>query len=102
MTEDVKNLKSEVDYLKNMVKFLSYIKQEGKEIMKSINVLKDEIKHINSENNQISQKVSLLEADLEKTIFLLTLKFWEYRFGGKKNVNYEKFEIATKQRKSNI
>ena len=69
MTEDVKNLKSEVDYLKNMVKFLSYIKQEGKEIMKSINVLKDEIKLINSENNQISQKVSLLEADLEKPFF---------------------------------
>ena len=32
--------------------------------------------------------------DLEKTIFLWTLKFWE-------RVNYDKFEIATKQCKSN-
>ena len=40
-------------------------------------------------------------ADLEKTIFLWTLKFWDYKPGGK-SVNYDKFEIATKQRKSNI
>ena len=26
----------------------------------------------------------------------------EYRFGGKKQVNHDKFKIATKQRKSNI
>ena len=37
--------------------------------------------------------------DLEKNNFFLTLKFWEGRLGGK---NYEKFEIATKQSKSNI
>ena len=40
--------------------------------------------------------------DLEKTIVLWTLKFWEYRFGGKKRVNDDKFEPATKQCKSNI
>ena len=36
-------------------------------------------------------RLCLLEnyADLEKNIFLGTLKFWEYRFGGKKCVNSE-------------
>ena len=32
-----------------------------------------------------------------KFFFLGTLKFWKYRFGGKKSVNYHKFEFATKK-----
>ena len=35
------------------------------------------------------------QTDLEKTIFLWTLKFLEGTFGRKKRVNYDKFEIVT-------
>ena len=37
----------------------------------------------------------------KKTFFLLTLNFWEYRFGGKNCVNNDKSKMATKQNKSN-
>ena len=36
------------------------------------------------------ESTGISKPDLE-TIFLWTLKFWEYRFGKKKHVNYEKF-----------
>ena len=35
-------------------------------------------------------------------IFFVNSEFSEYRFSKKKRVNYDQFEIATKQRKSNI
>ena len=41
-------------------------------------------------------------SDLKKNIFLWTLKFWNKDLAGKKPVNYAKFEIASKQRKSII
>ena len=44
---------------------------------------------------------ALGDTDLEKTLFFVNSEFWEYRFGGK-SVNDDKFEMATKQRKSNI
>ena len=65
MFEDVKNLKAEVNLLKNTVKSFSGLKQEGKVIMKSINVLKEDIKQIRAENYQIARKVDLIEEEME-------------------------------------
>ena len=39
--------------------------------------------------------------DMKKTIFVNS-EIWDYRFGRKKLVNYDEFEIASKQRESNI
>jgi archaellum component FlaC len=65
MFEDVKNLKAEVDLLKNAVKSLGGIKQEGKAIMKSINILKEDIKQIKIENVQLARKVNTIEEEME-------------------------------------
>ena len=40
--------------------------------------------------------------DLKKKHFFVNSEIFGFRFGGKKHVNYDKFEIATKQCKSNI
>ena len=39
------------------------------------------------------------QADLEKKHFFVNSEFWDYRLGGEKSVNDDKFEIATKQSK---
>ena len=39
---------------------------------------------------------------LGKNSFFVNFHFWEYRIGGKKCVNYNKFEIQKNQHKSNI
>ena len=44
LVEDIKNIKAELDILKNTVKSLSQIKEEGKVIKKSIHDLKADIK----------------------------------------------------------
>ena len=44
-----------------------------------------------------------LQLELEKTTFLSTLTFWEYRYGEKKKLRkLNKFEIPTKLRKSMV
>ena len=50
MVKDIRNLKAEMDLLKNTVKSLNDIKQEGKVIKKSIHALKEEIPKIKAEN----------------------------------------------------
>ena len=64
--EDIKNLKAEVDNLKNTVKSHIYIKHEGKVMKKIIGYLKSEIKQIQKENFKISQRIKNLEAEFEE------------------------------------
>ena len=61
----MKNIKAEVDLLKKTVKSLSEIKKKGKYIKKSIEVLKEEIDKIKAENIKITNKVNLIEEELE-------------------------------------
>ena len=65
VVEDMKNIKAELDHLKNTVKTLSEINKEGKLIKKSIDVLKADIVKIKAANLQISKKVKMIEADME-------------------------------------
>ena len=43
LLEDTKNLKAEMEMLKNTVKVIADIKQEGKVLKKSVDSLKEEI-----------------------------------------------------------
>ena len=65
LVEDMKNIKAEMDMLKNKVKSLNQIKQEGKVIKKSIHELKADIQKIKAENLQMSQKIGQLEEEME-------------------------------------
>ena len=65
LVEDMKNIKAELDILKNTVKSLSQIKEEGKVIKKSIHDLKADIKNIKAENLQMSRKIGQLEEEME-------------------------------------
>ena len=65
IVEDIKNIKAEVDLLKNTVKSLNEIKKEGKLKKKSIEAPKKDIDKIQAENIQISKKVSMIEDDME-------------------------------------
>ena len=65
LNEDIKNLKAEVDVLKNTIKTLSSIKQEGNLIKKSVEKLKEEIKKIKAENCNIIKKLTYIEKEFE-------------------------------------
>ena len=65
IVENMKNIRAEVDLLKKTVKSLCEIKNEGKWIMKSIDVLKDEIDKIKAENIKITNKVNLIAEEME-------------------------------------
>ena len=63
--EDVKNLKAEVDVLKNTIKSLTSIKQEGKVLKKLIDVIKEETQHLQKENEEIAKRIKHLEDEYE-------------------------------------
>ena len=54
-----------MDLLKNAVKSLGGIKQEGKVIIKSINILKEDIKQIKIEIVQLAKKANTIEEACE-------------------------------------
>ena len=64
--EDIKNLKSEVDCLKNTVKSLMDIKQEGKKMKNIIDNIKTEIKQIQTENVKTYQRIHNLEEEFHE------------------------------------
>ena len=64
LLEDSKNIKAEIEVLKNTVKALAGIKQEGKVIKKHVESLKDEIRKIHCENMNIIQRIKDIEDDL--------------------------------------
>ena len=63
--EDFKKIKAEVDLLKNNLKALAGIKQEGKMLTKSVESLKEDIKKIKSENINILKRILNIEEDFE-------------------------------------
>ena len=65
LIEDMKNIKAEVDYLKNKINSLSYIKEEAKVVQKAIRIGKEEICQIKAENIETAKKISMLEEDME-------------------------------------
>ena len=62
---NMKNIKAQVDLLRKTVKLLSEIKNEGKWIKKLMDVLKEEIDKIMAENIKITNKVNVIEKDME-------------------------------------
>ena len=65
MREEIKNLKAEMDVLKNSVKSLSGIKEEGITLMKLVDNLKIEISNINRDNEMIAQRIQQIEEEYE-------------------------------------
>ena len=63
--EDLKNMKAEIDVLKNSFKSLSAIKQEGKVLKRVIDNLKEETKHLREQNTEITNRIKEIEEDLE-------------------------------------
>ena len=64
-SEDIKNIKAELDVLKQTVKTLMSIKEEGKVLQKEILDIKEAIKLVIADNKSIADKISLIENDLE-------------------------------------
>ena len=64
--EDVKNLKAELDVLKNTLKSLASIKQEGKVLSKIIKDLTEEVKNLKTSNKDLIDKVKCLEEQFEE------------------------------------
>ena len=65
VVDDIKNLKAEVDFLKNTVKYLTDIKHKGKVMKKIIDNLKSEIKQMQTDNMKTAQRIQNLEQDTE-------------------------------------
>jgi hypothetical protein len=61
----MKNMKAEIDVLKNVVRSLADIKKEGKVVMKVKNDLKKNISDIKEENRMICEKIKQLEEVLD-------------------------------------
>ena len=53
MTEDIKNMKAEINDIKSIVISLSDIEKEGNVIIKMIKTLKEDIQNIKDENVKI-------------------------------------------------
>ena len=66
ITEEMKNIKAELDVVKKSVQTLSDIKQEGKALKKYVDTLKEEIYQIKLENVDILQKIKVIEEDYEE------------------------------------
>ena len=64
MLEELKNLKSEMEVLKNTVKSLTSIKDEGKVIKKIIEDLKREINYLKTANKETALRVKCMEDEL--------------------------------------
>ena len=63
--EDIKSIKAELDVLKQTVKTLMTIKEEGHVLQKEIKVIKEEIRLVVVQNKVIADKISQLENDVE-------------------------------------
>ena len=62
----MKNLKAELDVLKNTLKSLASIKQEGKVLSKIIKDLTEEVKNLKTSNKDLIDKVKCLEEQFEE------------------------------------
>ena len=60
LLEDTKNLKAEMEMLKNTVKVIADIKQEGKVLKKSVDSLKEEIIQIKQDHQRVMVDPMLL------------------------------------------
>ena len=65
LTEEIKNMKAEMDSLKSTVNSLFDIKKEGKVIKKMIESLNEDIKDIKVQNKDIAEKIRLLEDEFD-------------------------------------
>ena len=65
MTEDIKNVKAEIDIIKSQVSSLSDIQTEGNVIINTIKTLKEDIQNIKEENVKICEKIKLLKEEFE-------------------------------------
>ena len=65
-TEDVKNLKAEVDVMKNTIKSIISIRQEGKSLKKSIGEIKEDIKYLRALNEDTIKRIKIVEEDFEE------------------------------------
>ena len=61
--EDIRNIKAELDVLKNTIKFLISIKEEGRILQKDVVLLKEEIKFLIAANKDITDKICELHDD---------------------------------------
>ena len=59
--EDIKNIKAELDVLKNTVKALMSIKEEGKSLQKDVKCLKEDIKLLIAVNKDTADRISQLQ-----------------------------------------
>ena len=66
LNEDVKNLKAKMDVLKNTIKSLVSIKQEGKKLQKDLHNMKEEIKILKIGYKETEEKLKALEEELEE------------------------------------
>ena len=65
LTEELKNIKTEMNVLKNTVNSLNQIKEEGKVIKNMIRSLTDDIEQIKVQNIKIYQNIKALEEDFD-------------------------------------
>lgn len=59
--EEIKNIKAELDVLKQKVQTLLFIKEEGKILKDYVKDLKEEIKALGAANKRTTYKISQLE-----------------------------------------
>jgi hypothetical protein len=62
--EDVKNLKTEVEFLKNTINSLVSIREECNIIENSVKDIKKEIKMLKTKNKEVEKRIKLIEDDL--------------------------------------
>ena len=66
LKEDIKNLKVEVEYLKESIKICISSRKESETLEKSLNELKADIKLLTVKNKELTGKINDLENDAEK------------------------------------
>ena len=65
VNDELKNIKAEIDVLKNTVNSLTDIRNEGKVIKNMIRNLTDDIENIKVENDKIYQRIKALETEFD-------------------------------------
>ena len=67
LNDELKNIKAEIDVLKNTLTFLTDIRKEGKVMKNMIRNLTDDIENIKGENDKIYQKIKALEMEFDES-----------------------------------
>ena len=92
--EDVKNLKTEVENLKNTIKFIVCIRQEFDKITNSVKDIKKEINMLKAGNKEVEKRIKDIEEDLtdesDEESDIIELKCCKCEFYGKTSVQLKK------------